>query len=176
MSSFQTQRNPFLMIATMASTLPCCWLVSAFYCHTIVSSLMWTTSTANSKVWCNQPVAHHRIDQIKFTELWMEKVTTMHCTVILQVMLVNSSLFHCQAPLLCSTWVWRIYLWLSVPSLWTTHSWRDWAYTLASVWVRTCKSRPLKYNNERLLHIFYMHVTLLLFIDCNITQFLVLHI
>lgn len=26
---------------------------------------MWTTSTANSKVWCNQPVAHHRIDQIK---------------------------------------------------------------------------------------------------------------
>lgn len=73
MSSFQTQRNPFLMIATMASTLPCCWLVSAFYCHTIVSSPMWTTSTANSKVWCNQLVAHHRNDKIKFPKLWVDK-------------------------------------------------------------------------------------------------------
>lgn len=38
------------MTATMPSTLPCCWLVWASYCHTTASSLMWTIFTTSTQV------------------------------------------------------------------------------------------------------------------------------
>lgn len=38
------------MTATMPSTLPCCWLVWASYCHTTALSPMWTIFTTSTQV------------------------------------------------------------------------------------------------------------------------------